>query len=181
MILDVLQTIVGWVTVGAYAWALRAHFRSTEVPTGTKVISVAVSVTAIVYTALTWTVEQPELPVLLGLAIQLASLWLFRETLVASKAAALRLAFDKELPHSLVQQGPYRFVRHPFYVSYLVFWTGWALASWSWWSVPSLLLIYAIYIVAARGEEAKFARSDLSGSYAEYRSRTGMLFPRLGR
>lgn len=181
MILDLLQTLLGWLTVAAYAWALRAHFRSKEVPTGTKVISVAVSITAIVYTALTWTVDQPELPVLLGLVIQLLSLWLFRETLRASKAAALRLAFDKELPHSLVQQGPYRFVRHPFYVSYLMFWTGWALATWSWWSVPSLLLIFAIYITAARGEEAKFARSDLSGTYAEYRSRTGMLVPRLGR
>lgn len=181
MILDGVQTFVGWATVAAYAWALRAHFRSTEMPTGTKVISLAVTVTAIVYTLLTWTVEQPEVPMLAGLAIQLASLWLFRETLVASKAAQLRLAFDKELPHSLVQQGPYRFVRHPFYVSYLMFWTGWALATWSWWSVPSLLLIFAIYIIAARGEEEKFGRSDLSGTYAEYRRRTGFLFPRLGR
>lgn len=179
MILDVAQTMLGLLVVGLYTWALRAHFRSKSVPLGTMLISATVSLTTLAYLALTWTTESPFPVALLGLVGEALSLWLFLATLKASRDARLRLAFDRELPDSLVQHGPYRFVRHPFYTSYLLFWSSWALAIWSVWAVPFLVALFVIYVVAARGEEEKFSRSDLSGSYAAYRAKVGFLFPRL--
>ena len=80
---------------------------------------------------------------------------------------------------SLVTSGPYRYVRHPFYTSYLIFWTGLALGTWSLWAVPVLIVMLVLYAVAARSEEGKFSRTEMSADYAAYRARTGMFWPKL--
>jgi protein-S-isoprenylcysteine O-methyltransferase Ste14 len=104
---------------------------------------------------------------------------MFHRTARASREGALHFAFDVENPVSLVTAGPYRYVRHPFYTSYLIFWTGLALGTWSLWAVPVLVLMAVLYTVAARGEEGKFANSPMAAEYAAYRTRTGMFWPRL--
>ena len=113
-----------------------------------------------------------------SLPIYLASLWLFWRAIAASRAARLLLAFDPGQPSALVRHGPYRIVRHPFYTSYLLFWTGWSIAAWSAWTLPPLVAVLAIYIVAARTEEGKFARSPFAAEYETYRRRAGMFWPR---
>src|SRR5690242_14840909 len=72
---------------------------------------------------------------LFGLALQLASTWLFWSAIAAPPAARLLLAFDPGPPEGLVRHGPYRIVRHPFYTSYVLFWLGWSLAAWSVWTL----------------------------------------------
>ena len=81
---------------------------------------------------------------------------------------------------SLVTSGPYRVVRHPFYTSYLIFWVAMTLGAWSVWGIAVLVLLTAMYTVAARTEEAKFAATPMAGEYAEYRKRAGMFWPKLG-
>jgi protein-S-isoprenylcysteine O-methyltransferase Ste14 len=88
-------------------------------------------------------------------------------------------AFSDDTPQFLLRHGPYRYVRHPFYASYLLFWVGTAVTTAGWlpWLVPfGMLLLYAR---AATGEEQKFARSDLAQAYETYRQNTGMFLPRL--
>jgi protein-S-isoprenylcysteine O-methyltransferase Ste14 len=180
MVLDSLVSLVAIIVVGHYVWSSRGHFASNGFPRGAALLTLAVVVTMVAFLILQWSLPQPLAATLAGLALQLASLALFWWAILASRAARLRLAFDTEHPHSLVETGPYRFVRHPFYVSYLVFWYGWSLAIWSFWALPFVALITIIYYHAARGEESKFENSPLAPHYTAYRSKTGFFFPRLG-
>lgn len=179
-VFDGLVTLLGAAIVGAYIWSVRNHFVSDKMPPGAWIISLSVSASTILMLVLTWAMPQPLFAHIAGLAIQLCSLWLFYAAIKASRKARLRFVFDPEHPHSLVNEGPYRFVRHPFYVSYSIFWFGWAVATWSVWAIPSVIILLWLYISAARMEERNFAASSLSADYAEYSRRTGFFLPRLG-
>lgn len=175
--LDLLVTAVGIGTLAQYTWSMRAHFHSPRMPDGAKIISAVVIAAGLFFTVVLWTRVQPVAALLLGLALQLCSLALFWSAIRASRRARLRFAFDADNPDSLVTEGPYRYVRHPFYSSYILFWIGWGIASWSVWALVPVVGIIVIYVVAARDEEAKFARTELSAAYAAYRQRTGLFWP----
>lgn len=179
LILDLAVSVLSVLVVLQYGRSLRTHFKSERVPTGTMVISAVVVATVIVYLALLWVETQPVLAQLVGLAVECVGVWLFWMALRASREARLRMAFDAANPHGLVKTGPYRYLRHPFYTSYLVFWIGWAIATWSPWSLIPLLAITVIYVTAALGEERKFSRTELAEAYEDYRRQTGFFWPRL--
>ena len=178
--LDILLTALSIFVIGSHAVVGKGHFKSKEMPAGANLVSAAVLTTLAVFLLLLWTGEAPLIAQLVALALEALSLWLFFRTIAASRDGALHFAFDTENPVSLVTSGPYRYVRHPFYTSYLIFWTGLAIGTWSLWAVPVLVLMGVLYTVAARGEEAKFARTQMSDEYASYRARTGMFWPKLG-
>jgi protein-S-isoprenylcysteine O-methyltransferase Ste14 len=177
--LDILLTALSIFVIGSHAVVGKGHFKSKEMPAGANLVSAAVLTTLAVFLILLWTGEAPLLAQLVALALEALSLWLFFRTIAASRDGALHFAFDTENPVSLVTSGPYRYVRHPFYTSYLIFWTGLAIGTWSLWAIPVLVLMVVLYTVAARGEEAKFARTQMSDEYASYRARTGMFWPKL--
>jgi protein-S-isoprenylcysteine O-methyltransferase Ste14 len=179
LLVDGLVTLLSIAVVAHYVWSARAHFASSSMPRGSMLISAAVLVTLVLFLLLQWLLEQPLLAGLGGVALELASLALFWAAILASGDGRLPLAFDAEGPRTLVTGGPYRYLRHPFYLSYIVFWSGWALATWSVWSLPSLIVLVAIYVAAARGEERLFAASPMAAQYAEYCRRAGFLWPRL--
>lgn len=179
LVLPALVTIVSLAIVAQHAWAGKGHFASSTLPRGALLLMVAVITTSLAYLLLTWRAPAAVPAMIAALVIELASLVLFWRAIGASRQARLLLAFDANLPHSIVCSGPYRFVRHPFYTSYIVFWTGWAIGTWSLWAVPPLVLMIAIYVLAARGEETKFAATGLAADYQQYRKRTGMFWPRL--
>ena len=179
--LALVVTIVSLATLAQHAWAYRGHFVSDTMPRGAIVLTLVVVAAGVDDLWALWSGPRRVAPMLAGLLLQLASLWLFWRTIIASRAARLRLAFDPALPGGVVTRGPYGIVRHPFYTSYLLFWLGWSIAAWSIWALPPLLVMLAIYILAARGEEAKFARSSLAAEYQAYREQVGMFWPRLVR
>lgn len=178
--LNILLTGLSIFVIGSHALVGKAHFKSKQMPAGANLVSAAVLTTLAVFLLLLWTGEAPLIAQLVSLALEALSLWLFFRTIAASREGALHFAFDTENPVSLVTAGPYRYVRHPFYTSYLIFWTGLAIGTWSLWAIPVLVLMVVLYTVAARGEEAKFARTQMSDEYANYRARTGMFWPKLG-
>lgn len=178
MTLAVAVTIVSLATLAQHGWAYRGHFVSEAMPRGAILLTLIVLAVAVAdLWALWWGPQWPP-AMLAGLALQFASLWLFWQAIAASRAARLRLAFDPTLPSGVVRHGPYRVVRHPFYASYMLFWIAWSIATWSVWSLPPLLVMLAIYVLAARGEEGRFARSPFADEYAAYRQRVGMFWPR---
>lgn len=158
---------------------MRGHFSSDDVPPGAKALSATVLGCALALFYLVWAIAQPLWAQLVGIALQLLSFVLFWAAIRASRAARLRLAFDPGNPRTFVNQGPYRYVRHPFYTSYVILWGGWAIAAWSPWAIIPFLVMTGIYVFAARDEERKFGLTDMAGDYAAYRRRTGMFFPRL--
>lgn len=166
--------------VGTHAVVGKAHFRSKTMPPGAHLVAISVILTLAVFLLLLWMGSTPLPALIAALLLEGLSLWLFRATVIASRNRALHFAFDPDNPVSLVTEGPYRLVRHPFYTSYILFWGGFALGTWSIWSLPVLAVMVTLYIVAARGEERKFLATDMAGEYASYRARTGMFVPRFG-
>jgi protein-S-isoprenylcysteine O-methyltransferase Ste14 len=176
---DVLVTLAGVASLGLAAWSARGHFSSDKVPRGSIVISVVILLTVGFYFYLVWAHPQPVFPQLVGFVVMVAAIGLFFLTIGASRTARLRMAFDEGNPRGLVEEGPYRYVRHPFYVSYIVFFSAFALATWSLVAIGPVILLVVIYVLAARMEERLFAGTEMAGAYDAYRQRTGFFFPRL--
>ena len=68
----------------------------------------------------------------------------------------------------LVMAGPYRVVRHPIYLGYLIGHVGFLLANFSWWNFGVLALLYVAQVYRIRREEAVLAASD---DYRAYQKR----------
>lgn len=180
-VLDLVISALSVVVIGQYTWAGKGHFSSDSMPLGAVLISVVVLVSGILFLYLTWMETQPITAQLIGLALQLFSWWLFWRAIAASRGGKLRLAFDEAGPRSLVTEGPYRYVRHPFYVSYVLFWAGWTLSLWNVVALAPFAILIAIYVVGAVMEERKFSGTPMAADYDAYKQTAGFFWPRLGQ
>ena len=165
--------------LSSFAWGMRRFFvQPTGSTSGMKIISAC----GILFGALHFvaiflrdsvTAERAYLAALL----YIWSLGLFWWAIQANSAARLSAAFSDDLPVHLVESGPYRFIRHPFYCSYVLAWLAGAIATARWWLIPTVVVMAVIYWNAASSEEEKFSRSPLAAEYESYRSRTSLLVP----
>ena len=106
-----------------------------------------------------------------GIAGHVLATLLFWGAIRACQGRPLTAIFETDQPVHLVRRGPYRWMRHPFYTSYTIFWfSGW-IASGSTVSLLAALTMLAFYVQGAREEERKFAASPLAQEYAAYRRR----------
>lgn len=81
---------------------------------------------------------------------------------------------------TLVTTGPYRFVRHPFYVNVaLAFWSL-SLVTRSWWFAAWILPALMFLAIRTRKEEANL-EARFGDAWREYVARTGRFVPRLSR
>lgn len=178
-VLDLLVSALGLGVFAQHVWALRGHFASDKMSSGARVISAGAIISCLIMLLLLWQLAQPPAAQLIGMLIMAASLLLFWGAVRASSRARLRFAFDNALPQALVTDGPYRRIRHPFYASYLIFWAGWALATWSPWALAPVAIMSALYIIAARHEETLLGNSAMSQAYDKYRTQAGLFWPKL--
>lgn len=81
---------------------------------------------------------------------------------------------------SLITSGPYRYVRHPFYLSFLLGITGVGLATANWFVWLVGLVPFGFIVARTRIEEAKLVER-FGVEYQEYMRRVGRFFPRLKR
>ena len=81
--------------------------------------------------------------------------------------------------HTLVTTGPYRYVRHPFYLSFLIAVIGGSIVTANWYLFLTSLLPFVFLVVRTRIEEEKLVER-FGDEYREYISRTGRFWPRLG-
>lgn len=83
--------------------------------------------------------------------------------------------------HQLVQEGPYRYLRHPVYTANLMVGSGWSLLFLSPPLAVLTVLMAGVASYRARLEEDLLRSADAFGSdYDAYISRTGRFLPRLG-
>jgi protein-S-isoprenylcysteine O-methyltransferase Ste14 len=113
---------------------------------------------------------------LLGLA---ASAALFQWARRSIQGRTFTVFFTNDTPQFVWTGGPYAYVRHPFYTSYLLSYGAVALALRSVLQVSIFLIMIMFFWIAARREERKFANSSFAAEYAAYRRRTGRFIPRL--
>ena len=90
----------------------------------------------------------------------------------------LTAAFSNDAPLELITSGPFRYLRNPFYASYLLAHAVPVMASRSAWSWLPLVWMAAIYTRAAQSEERKFLASPWAHDYRQYSARAGRFFPR---
>lgn len=114
-----------------------------------------------------------------GLALGVSGLVLLWRT-----HAALGLNFsplvDLREDHTLVQSGPYRFVRHPMYTSGFLLFAGLGLISGNpALGVPPLLALAALVAARLPGEEAMLAER-FGEEWRRYTQATGRLLPGRG-
>jgi protein-S-isoprenylcysteine O-methyltransferase Ste14 len=89
----------------------------------------------------------------------------------------LSLAFSSDVPTHVQRSGPYSWVRHPCYASYIACaGAGW-LAGGHWQLGPAVVVVVLVYTAAARFEEQKFARSPWAPAYRVFASEVGMFLP----
>ncbi|ACV58213.1 methyltransferase family protein [Alicyclobacillus acidocaldarius] len=78
--------------------------------------------------------------------------------------------------HGVIQTGPYRYVRHPLYVAYIVAFFGSCIGVWR----VSLWILFAVFVILewlrARAEERVLSKTF--SAYRSYQTQTGMFVPR---
>jgi protein-S-isoprenylcysteine O-methyltransferase Ste14 len=131
-----------------------------------------------------WQVQQPAARVLLyavfaaGWLIVLVTTFLINHfDLFGLRQVWFHLRGEPYRPLRFTTPGPYRHIRHPLYV-------GWLLAFWATPTMTAAHLLFAVmttgYILTAIQLEERDLEAVHGRSYAEYRRRVPMLIPRLG-
>ena len=133
----------------------------------------------VAFALLLWRGRHPVPSLALALLLFVACLALLFCAMRTTRQLRLHVAFDAVSPDNIMRDGPYRYVRHPFYTSYILFWLACAMATLHPLSVGFLVVVAAINLAAARREEHAFAGSDFAAAYDDYRRTTGMFWPRL--
>jgi protein-S-isoprenylcysteine O-methyltransferase Ste14 len=114
-----------------------------------------------------------------GAVIALASMALYESARRVIKDRGFCLALSGEVPQSVCVEGPYRFVRHPVYGSYILAFLAMLIA------FPNAVgaTLFAINVLffgyAAAAEERVLAGSPLASRYSAYKNSAGMFLPRL--
>ncbi len=171
-----LLAAIALLCFGSFSWGVCRHFRRAgRTPPGMQVISaVSLAGLAVFLVELFRTKRRPAVP--LAAATMLGALGLFWWAVAVSGRRRLAVAFAAGAPGAVLRSGPWQLVRHPFYSSYLMFWSATVLAvggpAWI-----AALLLGVCYLVASRREERGFAGTPDAGAYAAYRRATPMFVP----
>ena len=88
------------------------------------------------------------------------------------------LGWGEHVPEELCESGPYRWIRHPIYLAYMLANLAAAIALPHWLTAAVLAINVMVFSHAARSDESRIAESPLAAVYADYRKRVGMFIPR---
>lgn len=164
---------------GSFAWGVKGHFRSNpQMPLKMKLLSLA-SLCAFMHFMLVAINRESRVPgQLVSILFSAGAAVLFWWAVKATSDRPPSVAHSNEIPNMIYNNGPYRYVRHPFYLSYSLFWAGLAIAVGRWQWLAFIILV-TWYYVTAQEEEEHFKRSSVAEAYSDYRTRTGMILPKL--
>jgi protein-S-isoprenylcysteine O-methyltransferase Ste14 len=172
--------LAGLFCFASFGWAMMHHFQTRGKPKpGTLITAAAAPVFAGMHL---WAILSRPLPgAWAALACYAAGAILFWSAIVATRGRKLPSCFQRRTPEAIVIGGPYRYIRHPFYIAYSFVWMGGFAASVWWPLAVTALVMGAVYYCAARQEERDFLNGPLREDYRAYIQKTGALMPRWGR
>lgn len=116
---------------------------------------------------------------LCGCVLALCSLVLYEWTRRTVVDRNFYIGLSGAVPGAICDTGPYRYIRHPFYLSYIVAFLGVAVA------FPSLIvsgvcmLNVGLFVYMALDDERALLQSPRASEYASYKAQVGMFLPRL--
>ncbi len=158
-------------------WARLRFFKMTSgTPRLSALLYDATVATQIVTTlVLMFTTSGKSLPlVAASICLYSLSLILFWWSIFTAKK--LDFAFSNDVGN-IVTTGPFRLVRHPFYVSYILAWLSSTFLFNSLILWITLLYLMAFYFLSARKEERVILKSVYSDEYRKYIQNVGMFLP----
>ena len=152
------------------------HFnRREKEPFGATFITVAAVLGTLTNVALWW--RLPPAGGALALAMIALAIALYVLAVRASDGQGFWRAFSTRTPPDVVDTGIYRYLRHPFYVSYMIYWLSWcALNSYHLVSLLIAALMITVYVAAALKEE-RLLTSNFGERYIRYSHQTRMFVP----
>ena len=80
--------------------------------------------------------------------------------------------------HTLVVNGPYRFVRHPFYLALALWMTACSVMAANWFLLAGGLAVLSLLVIRTDAEEERLV-ARFGDGYREYMRRTGRFLPHL--
>ena len=117
-----------------------------------------------------------------AVAMHMTAIALFLSAIESAKRTRLQRSFiDHPLPDRLITDGPFRWVRHPFCTGYLLGATAPVVATADLRLILIALGMVTVTVSAAVREERVWLASPRAEEYREYRRRTGMFLPFIGR
>jgi protein-S-isoprenylcysteine O-methyltransferase Ste14 len=141
-----------------------------------RLVSVAYWVLSLYFTV---THESSQIQYSLGIFMSTSGVIIFWWAQRSILKKGLALIYSKTAPVAIATQGPYNYVRHPFYTSYILIYAS-ALISTSTWIQGALFLaLISLYVFAARTEERMLLSGIHAATYQEYYNQRGRFFPRL--
>lgn len=167
--------------MASFSWAMRRFFVRSGSPLNLGqrfIVYLGPVMAALQLTALHR--SPPLAPMRLSVALFCCflSLAIFCSAIRANRNRPLNFAFEPDSPRHLTAIGPYRWVRHPFYLSYTLCWLAPPLATLS---VPLLLpgcVMFILYWNASSREENSFLNSPFADEYRRYKSQAGRFWPK---
>jgi protein-S-isoprenylcysteine O-methyltransferase Ste14 len=116
-----------------------------------------------------WT-GTPLIVQILGAALIGAGMVLVWETFRSNTFATTQVRVQTERAQTVVDFGPYRYIRHPMYAGMVLFMIGTALMLGSLWALAATVVLFVMLGLRIRGEE-QVLKQDLAG-YADYMTKT---------
>lgn len=123
-------------------------------------------------------VELPESWRWLGGVLSSACLplaWWIHRALGKNFSSDLRIRSD----HTLVTAGPYRYVRHPMYSTFLLCFTGMLLLTANWFLAGVGWVVLVLVMILRTPQEERLMIEAFGDQYRDYMARTGRFLPRL--
>lgn len=178
LVLRIVAILLALVCYGSFSWAVVALFRRTgPTPPAMRWVGILGTVFFGLQIVALVTRDPAAGLAIIGIVLYSGSLALFWWAVPHARSGQLALAFTESQSAVVLQDGPYRWVRHPFYAAYLLFWIGGVVAAGEPLLLISVVVMAMFYLSAIWREERELlGRADLPG-YAAYRARTGCLVP----
>ncbi|HEY3002453.1 MAG TPA: isoprenylcysteine carboxylmethyltransferase family protein [Kribbellaceae bacterium] len=79
--------------------------------------------------------------------------------------------------HQVIEDGPYRYIRHPGYLGAVVALTGFGLALQSWVALLVVLAVAAVALATRIRVEEELMTTEIGDRYVDYKARTKRIIP----
>jgi protein-S-isoprenylcysteine O-methyltransferase Ste14 len=179
-----VSTIPRGLAVGvpiAVAWWQLAGASRTFTPAGTRRSPLAALI-SVAYVALffgAWIEPLNAVLVGAGWLGSAAGLALFEWARRTARGQFFSYIFSNDTPTFLCTEGPFAYIRNPFYTSYLLVMASAAVMRPTFFRGLVVLGMVIYFLSAALYEERKFNASEIAAEYGAYKQRTGRFLPKL--